>query len=646
MFSFLDTLGLDSLAIQYTDPQVIEIGEHEIVVPFDHISSPDLAYKLSFSLANADSLAKKLYLFTGKNQEVILSYEGIVKKGGKYIANKDLAIQDVFYFISFTIPAHSTINFNVEIKNSTGFLNDRSLLKKSTQKPEWKELAIFNETEYLRKVGEINSKDWPYMNLLNVFIGALGFTSIFVFLLFLLNKQKAFLYYGCYLFSYFLFGIFHTRAYTIIGQKIGDFPVFQQMLPESLIWLGMFFYGYFSIHLLQIKKHNYPKIRKYIIFISWFSLLAGMIIGIINLAANNLYWNKEMVEWIRLIYSPLGFIGIVLFIWKVRSPLTVFLAVGVSIWAILGNYSSAFALGLGYELTAVGLGNNKALLWLCIGLLLESIMFAFALGKKIKITEDERLVNQEALIKYKEEENVRLEQLVNQKTNELLAVNNLVEEQKKLEVKQAYEKRIALSEMSALRSQMNPHFIFNSLNSIRHLVLTDQKKKSATYLSKFAKLLRQILEFSRENKVTINGEIENIRIYLELESERFDDSFRFEINTSDFETYELEELEVPPLLLQPFVENAIIHGLRNSPNPVKELKLSISRTDRGICIEIADNGIGRVAAGKLRKHNQQSLGTQITQERIQIFNETYDTNIEVMYVDSAEGTTVRLFVLN
>lgn len=651
VFINFETKAIDTLGLENFNPQVFQTNKGNKSIDFDSKSEVDGVYKVVFRISNTGQDSLRLFLYTGSNQIVSVRNNTQILKGGKYTPTSQRADKNHFYFIPLLIKPLSEVQYELEIKNEVGWSGKRSLLARSVVKPDWRSIQIYTEDAYLQKIAQVKEEDRYVMSILFVFLGAMGFTAIFVYLLYFLNRQRVFLLYGCYLISYFLFGIFHTRHYSAIGQWLGEYPVFQQLFPETLIWVGMFFYGYFAIELLQIRKDNYPRIRKYIVLISWFVMLAGILIAVVNLYSNNLSWNIKMVEYIRYIYSPLGAIGIFLFVFKVRSPLTLFLVIGVSIWAIVGNYSSTFALSQPYQLTAVGLGNNDAIFWTCIGLMLESIMFSFALGKRIKLSEDEKLANKEALIEnlnalrqFKEEENVRLEEQVSQKTQELLAANSIVEEQKKREIKKDYEKRLAISEMNALRSQMNPHFIFNSLSSIKYLVLSDQKSKSASYLGKFAKLMRQILDFSRKEQVSLMDELSNIQIYLELEAERFGDTFRYEISTLGFSEDELSAIEIPSLLLQPYVENALLHGLQNSTKAEKILQISVNEIGGKVLLKIQDNGIGRSAAANYKKNHLESLGTQITNERIALYNETFGADISVNYLDSNDGTVVEIWL--
>jgi LytS/YehU family sensor histidine kinase len=113
--------------------------------------------------------------------------------------------------------------------------------------------------------------------------------------------------------------------------------------------------------------------------------------------------------------------------------------------------------------------------------------------------------------------------------------------------------------MMALRSQMNPHFIFNSLNSIQHFITTHEKEEALHYLSKFSKLIRKILENSRQNTVSVSNELELLKLYIQLEQLRFSNKFDYHISID--EKIDIENTEIPPLLIQPYIENAIQHGL-------------------------------------------------------------------------------------
>jgi ligand-binding sensor domain-containing protein len=200
----------------------------------------------------------------------------------------------------------------------------------------------------------------------------------------------------------------------------------------------------------------------------------------------------------------------------------------------------------------------------------------------------------------------------------------------------AINKQIAEIRMIALRGQMNPHFIFNSLNSIQHFITTRDKEEALNYLSKFSKLIRKILENSRENTVSINNELELLELYIQLEQLRFSNKFDYHIVVD--EKIDLENTEIPPLLIQPYVENAILHGLINK-NEKGDLWLSLERNNGLLICKIEDNGIGRarsqeIEQGKVSRHK--SLGIKVTEERISGLFALLDYKMEVVTEDLFE----------
>lgn len=209
--------------------------------------------------------------------------------------------------------------------------------------------------------------------------------------------------------------------------------------------------------------------------------------------------------------------------------------------------------------------------------------------------------------------------------------------------------KIAETEMMALRSQMNPHFIFNSLNGIEYYILQNEKRNASVYLNKFARLLRIILSNSRQDVVLFADDLQSIRLYIDLELLRFNHNFRY---VADIDQALLDgDYRVPPLLIQPFVENAIIHGFAYSDR--KDLKLKISAILRGeyVVYTVEDNGVGREKSAdlnRLNRPNHASLGLQITRQRIGIFNEQNhgqsSLNIEDLFDDEQKpaGTRVTL----
>ena len=210
------------------------------------------------------------------------------------------------------------------------------------------------------------------------------------------------------------------------------------------------------------------------------------------------------------------------------------------------------------------------------------------------------------------------------------------------------ERKLFEAELNSLRSQMNPHFIFNSLSSIQGLINKGEQESANIYLSKFAELLRMILVNSGHQYIPVSEELKALETYLELEKQRID--FEYEINIDS--DIDIHNIEIPGMILQPITENAIFHGLAHISN---ERRLNISlknKNDEIFCI-IEDNGIG-IKKSKLRTHNltskKQGLGMKLTKERLEVVSKDYDLEYYFEVIDkfelsdNEEGTIVKFSI--
>ncbi|MFT3947718.1 MAG: histidine kinase [Agriterribacter sp.] len=202
-------------------------------------------------------------------------------------------------------------------------------------------------------------------------------------------------------------------------------------------------------------------------------------------------------------------------------------------------------------------------------------------------------------------------------------------------------KEFATSQLTALRMQMNPHFIFNALNSVQHYMLKGDVVEATRYLSRFSKLQREILHFGSRQFISLQVEIDMLNRYLELEQNRFGDSFIYTIQTT--EKIDPEEINIPPMMLQPFVENAIWHGLMPKDKD-RSLHILFDLYDDDILLAtLKDNGIGRAASEKLRSNSasmHQSRGMSIVEERLSLLQQQYNKPFEINISDvtSVDGT--------
>jgi ligand-binding sensor domain-containing protein/uncharacterized membrane-anchored protein YhcB (DUF1043 family) len=210
---------------------------------------------------------------------------------------------------------------------------------------------------------------------------------------------------------------------------------------------------------------------------------------------------------------------------------------------------------------------------------------------------------------------------------------------------------MARNELKALRAQMNPHFVFNSLNSIQHFILTNKSADAGKYLNKFARLMRVILNNSDKSQITLQEELDYLQLYIELEEMRFENKFNWKITIED--NVDADYFEIPAMLLQPYIENAILHGL----TPKKEkglLELKIRLQGNTLVCSVIDNGIGRDAARDMRqlstRKDHKSLGMKITHDRLELINRLNNSNLSLTITDlkhadqSPAGTQVDIFI--
>jgi hypothetical protein len=201
-------------------------------------------------------------------------------------------------------------------------------------------------------------------------------------------------------------------------------------------------------------------------------------------------------------------------------------------------------------------------------------------------------------------------------------------------------------EMQALRAQMNPHFIFNSLNSINRFILQNNRAQASEYLTKFSKLVRMILQNSQASLITLESELESLGLYLEMEALRFNYHFDYKISVP--KALDIDALKVPPLVIQPYVENAIWHGLMHKEEK-GQLDVEVFQENNFLFFKITDDGIGRKKAAELTSKSatkHKSMGLRITASRISIMQKSETTESPVTINDlvnpdgSAAGTEV------
>ncbi|GAB5525537.1 MAG: hypothetical protein Roseis2KO_34090 [Roseivirga sp.] len=360
-----------------------------------------------------------------------------------------------------------------------------------------------------------------------------------------------------YLFySFYLFALlvyFARRPFGLDDSLFGQIPLVEYMVHQEFQVLINLCYTLFAKHFLATQK-DYPKLDK---VINGVAITLGLFIAVDTflIYAYEFGLHLLMMDIQRYFMATFGILGAIYLLVRRKSNLVFFIVIG----------SFSYTIG---ALATLFLVDNSYML---LGSAIEIFVFTLGLGYKSRsVLMDNARIQQEVL------------QL----------------------------------EMKALRAQMNPHFIFNSLGSIQHLIRRDQKKDALQYLSKFSQLLRQILDSSNHSTISLQEEIDLLKNYIELESLRFDGRFTYELKVD--ESLDVYNLEIPILLVQPHVENAILHGLLPKKGEAR-LKIHFADRDNQILCTVEDNGIGRQKSADLKSSRgvtHQSRGLSIVADRV------------------------------
>lgn len=226
----------------------------------------------------------------------------------------------------------------------------------------------------------------------------------------------------------------------------------------------------------------------------------------------------------------------------------------------------------------------------------------------------------------------------------------LWQQKNKARKKAELDKRISELKLQALRAQMNPHFVFNTINSIQYFISSNEKKAAFQYLSKFSKLMRKMLENAEKSTLPISEELDSLRLYLDLELLRFEGKFDYDLEVDP--DIDVEDVRIPTMLIQPFVENAIHHGLKFKRSK-GALKISLKQQNGSLVCTIEDNGIGIEKALELKSKGQDQhkpTGLKVTRQRLETLNALRKDGqgIEIMDLSresgSAHGTKVKIVI--
>ena len=466
----------------------------------------------------------------------------------------------------------------------------------------------------------------PHENGFTTFVlGILFVLFVYHFLLFLQNRDKAYLYYSIYTFLIFLnqtkFVLIDADAALLVSYKniLGDFH-----LP--IVWIYNTFYFVFGFTFLNLKKYS----KKWYSFI--FSIV--FILFFVSFTATLAYIitdNFAIIASVEKVIIPSLYVfGVIAYysLFSVKMPLRSYIIVGSFIL-----YISSFTAEYLHSLNIFE-GTNTTSSIFYIGVIVENLIFSLGLGRKQKMILEDKNISQERLITQLKENEKLKNDIQKRLEKNVLTLSKEAEDEKLEKIKAKYDKELAELKIASLRSQMNPHFIFNSLNAIKLYIIDNEQENAVYYLNKFSKLIRKILSTTREKEITLADEIETIKLYIDIENIRFNNEI--ESSFSIDPELSLETIKIPSLILQPFVENAIWHGLSLKKED-KKLHIDVIKDgDTHIKIMIEDNGIGREKSTLLKQkklYKKDSIGINLTKERLTNFEKDYVNNYSLRIND-------------
>lgn len=406
-----------------------------------------------------------------------------------------------------------------------------------------------------------------------LFLGGMLLMIMYSFGIFFMNRDTLFNYYAVYLLTLVLY--LGIRLPLIYDPLQQHFPLFMTLYNDLIQVVVNIAYLLFAAAFLNART-EFPYLYRAIRYA--IVLLAGIMVLQVGfgLSVRYAYVEAYLIQFERYFMIVFALAAYVHILMKYKTRMVFFLLVG-SFFFLVGGIAAMFLNDIKYMM---------------MGTALEVFIFSLGMGYRIKLSEKE---------------------------------------------KQSIEIEMNKMRLTALRAQMNPHFIFNSLNAIRAYVIAHNTRKASDYLGKFSFLIRHILQYSAKDSISLNEEIETLSLYVQLEQLRFREEFNFEVISPP--GFRASHYRVPPLILQPYVENAIIHGLAAKKGE-KKLEIRIEVGNTHLYISIKDNGLGRSQTREKTDYHglkHESMAMELTNKRIDLSARQKSENKNILITDLKEN---------
>lgn len=467
----------------------------------------------------------------------------------------------------------------------------------------------------------------PNENGITLFVlGIMFILSLYHFLLYFQHKDKAYLYYSSYTLLIFI-GLLNRPTNGFIVTLIEPFKEVLDHLSLSFILNYNLIYFLFFLTILDLKSYSI-KWNSFVLKSVYILFSLSILIEIGYQFTDNIQIITKGHFVFMVATYLLGFIILIPMV-KMNNPIKYYIIIGSLFLVITSLFVTI--------IKRVDLSPDEIEIRYSVfyfGLIFENILFSMALGAKQKNILHEKNISQEKLIGQLKE-NERLKNEIQEQLEQNVKNFSKIAEAERIEkIKAKYDKELTELKMTSLRSQMNPHFIFNSLNSIKLYIINSEKENAIYYLNKFSKLIRRILAITQEKEISLSDEIETLKLYLKMENIRFSNEIDYTITID--KNINIETVKIPCLILQPFIENAIWHGLSIKKGD-KKLDIIVEKeTPFHVGISIIDNGIGRKKShqiNKLKTLQKKSIGINLTKERLKNFYKEYKEEYSLEFID-------------
>jgi len=423
--------------------------------------------------------------------------------------------------------------------------------------------------------------------------GAILFIAVYNLALYFLNKNKQYLYYSLFLGCFFI--------YFLKNISNGTFEVVYDYLNYPLLFFGVLAYISFGREVLETKK-MIPEWDQLIVLVMKLIFVAAFVFILVQVFFGSNYQDKLFIFLMPIVavFSILTYTVLT----KIEGKHVTYFIIGSLSFLVLTASSYLIKLVLGDNYLEKLNFQPKILMYL--GAVIEMMITALIIENKLKFLEKNK---------------IEIENELAQKIREMADLK-----------------------MTVLQTQMDPHFLYNSLNSINNFVLQYDKEKASDYITKFSRLIREILKNSTSLTVPLDDDLEVLGLYIKLEQMRMSGGFDYVLTIE--KNLNLREIQVPPLFMQPFIENAIWHGFANKKG-YKVISLSIYDQEDSILCEIIDNGVGikesEAKTVKL-KSSRKPFGLKASEDRIKLLHENKNVYVIIEDITDQNNTGTKVTI--